>query len=494
MILKDQAIFGIIWNGLGKTVNQAVQFAIMVVLARLLTPSDFGIIAIALIFTRLITLLNEMGIAAAVIQRSKIEDDDLYTLFTSSIVSGVILTGVLILISPYLARFFDKQILEPVLKVLSITLIIGSLGVIQKSLLNRAVNFKKITKVEVSGVIVYGVVSIILAGLGYGIWSIVWGTITNHIVCTSIFWIKSDWKPKLMFHFGRFKQLIIFGLNVFGTNLVNFVGLNIASFVTGKFLGMASLGIYNLANSITSQTVGRLSFIIGRVMFPTLSKMQDDNERFSNAYIKVLQFIAIISFPILIGITVIAKPFILVVFGEKWSGSIFPLQALALIAIIRSIGNTVGFVLLSKGRSDIEFKWNVLHIIVFTGLLLYTVQYGLNVLVIGIVAINLIGIPIIQKITYSLIDLTLTRVVKTLLPIFLSALLMGVLVFVFDYFIAGYVSSLVLVILSIILGSVSYLSFLFIFNSSQMNELKNSFSDSLLIDEVKKVRNIVSVK
>jgi len=489
--IKDRTIFGVFWNGFGKLVNQLVQFIIMVVLAKLLVPADFGVVGIALIFTRLITLINELGIAAAIVQKKEINDYEIANLFTASLLTGLVLSVVLCLSSPYLASFFNAKILDGVLKVISITLIIGALGVIQKSLLNRELKFKQIANVEIVGVVIYGVVSIVLALFNYSVWSIVFGIIANNVVITFLFWILSDWKPKLYLNFVQLKSLVNFGLNVLGSNFVNYAGANIASFVAGKFLGTSLLGIYTLANTIINQTIGRISFIVGRVMFPALSKMQDDNDRYVNAFLKVLQVITLISFPFLIWITILANPFITVVFGEKWKDAIFPLQVFALVNIVKTVGNNVSTILLSKGRSDIEFKWNVVNIILMLMILLFTVRYGLNAMVLGIAIFQFVGTFVIQKITYSLVDLTLTRVGLTVLPNFMSALAMGGMIALFSHLLQGFLSPTVFLITAAVLGVIFYAGFLMVFNIRQLKELKMSLEESMLFEKIKNIKSAI---
>ncbi len=493
MKLKDRAISGVFWNGLSKVTVQFVQLSIMAILARLLMPSDFGIVGTTLIFTRFITLINEMGIAATVVQRKNIDEDDLSTLFVASLLLGVLLALILFFAAPLLANFFSKQILSPVLKLSSLTLIIGSFGVIHKALLNRNLDFKSIAFAEMIGVAAYGMVSIILAKLGYGVWSIVWGNIALHLVSSILYWLKIHWRPRLVFYYSRFRELINFGLNYFGTNLVNYANINLASLIIGKFLGMATLGIYELSNNVTNQTVGRLSFIIGKVMFPTLSKMQDDNERFANAFLKVLQVIAIIAFPMLIGIFVIAKPLVLVVFGQKWEACIFTIQVLAAASIIRSVGRTVGYVLQAKGRSDIEFKWNIVYMTVFLTFLLLFKKFGLNGVLLSIVLITGIGSPIIQKISFSLIDLTLTKVIKTLAPILFCAIMMGVTVSAMNRFVLHDFSNFQQLIVSIPVGAISYAIFLLLFGNSRVKEIRDSLADSVLGEKLTKVKRQIRV-
>lgn len=487
--LKNKAISGIFWNGLAKFSTQFIQLIIMAVLARLLLPSDFGIIGTTFIFTRFITLINEMGIAAAIVQRKEIDDDDITTLYVACLVMGLGLSAILFFTSPLLARFYNLPILAPVLKLSSITLIIGALGVIYKAWLLRMLDFKSIAIVEIAGISTYGLLSIILAKMGLGVWSIVWGNIGLHTVNTILYWIKVDWRARIYFSLKRFKNLINFGLNYLGTNLVNYTNFNLASFVIGKFVGMSSLGIYEISNNVTNQTVGRLSFIIGRVMFPTLSKIQDDNERFANVFLKVLLAIAVIAFPLLIGLIVIAKPMVLVVFGQKWESAIFPIQVLAAVSIVRSVGRTVGFVLQAKGRSDIEFKWNLVYMTAFLTLLIINTKYGLNGVLLSIAIITFIGSPIIQKISFSLIDLNLTTIIKTLAPVLFSAILMGITVFAFDHLLFFKFRLEVQLLLSILVGVISYGFYLFIFGQNRIIVLKESISDSILGEKFSKMRN-----
>ena len=400
----------------------------------------------------------------------------------------------MISVAKSVAIFFEIDALEPILKVLSITFLVGALGLIQKSLFNRAVDFKTIASVEITGILFYGVISIVLAILGFGVWSIVYGTMANHIVTTILFYFKSDWKPKISFYYEKFQSNIKFGINVFGTNLVNYFYRNLVSFVTGKFLGTSSLGVYTLANNITAQTIGRLSFIIGRVMFPTMSKIQNDHERFANAYLKVVYLLALISFPFLVGVTVLAKPLVLVFFGEKWSGSIFPIQVLAIVGMLRSINGTINFILLAKGRSDIEFKWNIFYIFVLSGMLLLTIRHGLNTLVMGIFVISLIGAPIIQKITFSLIDLTLWKVYKSLSVIFISSVLMGIIVYGFSIFAGKYISNIMVLIISGILGAGLFIGFMIVLDYNRLKEFKISLSESIFGKKIGDIKEVVRGK
>ncbi len=489
MNLKNKTISGIIWNGAGKLSNQIIQFVIMIVLARLLTPSDFGIIGIVFIFIRFIALLNETGIVAAIIQKETIDKKDLSTLFVASLMTGLVLSFFLIISTSYIADFFQMPALEPILKLAALTFVFGALGVVQKSLLNRELNFKEIARAEILGSICYGLISITLAATGFGVWSLIWGIIAWHLVMNLIFILKSEWKIQISFYLERFKRLIRFGLNVFFTNFVMYTGNNITSFITGKFLGPAPLGLYSLANNVTSQTVGRLSFIVGRVMFPALARIQDDNIRFQNAYLKVLDMIAMISFPILIGVSVIAKPFVGVLLGEKWSGTVFPLQALAMVSILNTIGVTIGFVLLAKGRSDIEFKWNLVTKSIFIAMLLMTVRYGLNTMVLGIVFYYLLTTPIIIKITYSFIDLSLWRVIKRLFPTFLSAVLMAAGIYLVMEFIFKSDINLIGLIGLVLFGAILFCLFMLIFNKRQLNEIKASLADSIVGDKYKHIKN-----
>ena len=351
---------------------------------------------------------------------------------------------------------------------------IGALGVVQKALLNRKLNFKKIAIGEIAGISAYGAVSILLAVAGYGVWSIVWGTMANAIVSTLFFVIASHWKPVFVFEYRRFREMFHFGANVVATNIVNYIRMNLASFITGRYLGNSELGFFSLANTLSSMTVGRISFIIGRVMFPALSKIQDDNERFKNYYLKTIRAISIISFPLLVGLFVLAKPIVLTVYGEKWARAIVPLQILAIVGMFRSIGTTVGFVFLAKGRSDISFRWNLFYVVAFLMVLLFTVRHGLIAMVWGLAFVTIAGMPIIQKIANSLIDLKFSEMLRVLSPVFLTSAVMGGIVYFFFAVFSTFISQLLLLILAIVLGAISYVGLMMIWNRSEMLDLWKS--------------------
>ncbi|NOY77818.1 MAG: MOP flippase family protein [Calditrichaeota bacterium] len=474
MNLKEKTIQGIIWNGAGKFIIQGLQLVISVVLARLLTPADFGIIGIAMIFIGLIALVNEMGIAASIVQKLEVDARDLGTMFVTSLLVGMGLMVLLALFSKQISVFFRTPVLSPILKILSLTFLIGAVGIVQKALLNRHLNFRKIAMGEIAGILAYGLVSISLAMSGYGVWSIVWGTMTNSVVATLFFVIMSHWRPVLIFDYQRFKKMFHFGANVVGTNIVNYIRMNLATFITGRYLGNTDLGYYSLANTLSSMTVGRISFIIGRVMFPALSKIQDDNERFKNYYLKTIRSISIISFPLLVGLFVLAKPLVLTVYGEKWAQAIIPLQILAVVGLFRSIGTTVGFVLLAKGRSDIDFRWNIFYVMAFLLVLVVSVKHGLIAMVSGLAFVTIAGMPIIQKITNSLIDLTFKEMIRVLYPVFLMALAMGGIVYLAFIILTPFLPQLILLILCTFLGVLSYFMFMMTWNREEMKDLWKS--------------------
>lgn len=471
--LKDITVRGVFWNAISRVSTIAIQFLITVILARLLTPADFGLAAMGIIYVGLLLVVNEMGIAAPIIQKKDIREQHLSSSFWASIVMGSIICGISILISPLLAYFFDNEQIEMVVSILSLGFIFGSVGIVQKAQLHRELNFKKIAVIEIGAIVCSGMVSIIMAINGFGVWSIVWGGIIHNIMLSVLVWKASPWRPKWMFHLKSFKELFSFGLNVMGANFVNYARANIDNLIVGKCLGSSALGIYSMAFNLATTPVQKTTSIITKVMFPAFSKIQNDNQRIQQAYLKIITYVSIISFPALALLFIIAPEFVNVVFGERWIEAVVPLRILCPAGALMSIGAAVGSVLLAKGRSDIELKWNLFYISAFIIVLMIAYRFGIVGIAIGVLSLYIIGTPIIQYITNSLIELSFRKYLQALWPATLSSMCMLIVVSLFRWALAYVLvpESILFLIIVLSVGGLLYISFLKLFCVTVLNEL-----------------------
>ncbi len=471
MTLRAKTVQGIGWSGISQVITQAFQFTVRITLARLLVPKDFGIIGMALIFTALIQTVNELGLSAAIIQRKDISKKHLSTSFWISIFTGVTLCIVAVIASSFIADFFKERLVQPVISILSIGFILGSFGVVHRALLEKKIDFKNVTITEVGAAAFSGIVSVVLALLGFGVWSLVIGSLMGNLGRTVFLWLRCPWRPLMIFDFRSFKELFSFGKNVMGSRILNYVDSNADYLLIGKFLSATSLGLYTLAYQMAIFPLLRISSIITRVTFPAFSIIQDNNAKLRVGYLKAIKYTSLVTFPLLAGLAVVAPKFIPIVVGEKWISMILPLQILCVSGALKSIGTHVGSILLSKGRSDIQFKWNIFTSIVIPVAVVIGVRYGIIGVATTITVMSLSLFLIIQKITNRLIDLSFYEFFRALYPGAVCSVILIVSVLVFQrlsLFIS--LQEVISLISSIVIGATFYIMAIWIIDNNSLKE------------------------
>ena len=473
MNLKAKTIQGVGWSGISQVVAQGFQFAVNIILARLLFPEDFGIVGMALIFTAFIATINELGLGSAIVQRKNINEKHLSTAFWASIFIGLILCIATIIISPLVASFFEEELVRFIVIVLSVGFVFGSFGVVHRALLEKKIDFKKIAITEIISSVFFGIVSIALALFGFGVWSLVIGSLVKSFVSSMILWIVCPWKPQMIFNYKSFKELFGFGKNVMGSRIIQYFSSNIDYLLIAKFLNASSLGLYTLAYQMAIVLPLKISSIISRVMFPIFSTIQDDNIKMRIGYLKVIKYTSLITFPLFTGLIIIAPQFILIAMGEKWTQMILPLQILCISGMLKSIGIHVGFILLSKGRSDIHIKWVIFVAIVLPISVLIGIQYGIIGVALAITITSLLLFMIIQKIANKMIDLSFFDFFKALYPAVTCSIILVVTTLLFrilSTFI--YLQGIVFLVSSVVVGIISYALAIYIMYNSIFKEVR----------------------
>lgn len=472
--LTKSTAFGVIWTGVSQVLSQGFQFIVIIILARLLYPQDFGVVGMASIFTGFISRFNELGLSAAIIQRKKINDSHLSTSFWTSLATGIILCFLTILVSPYVADYFQEPLVQPILTVSSFNFIIGAFTVIPRTLFTKSLDFKKLAIVEICATIISGIISILLALNNFGAWSLVFGVLSLNLISVLLFWRINTWRPSIEFSFQHFKELFGFGSRVMGSGILNYIDSNVDYLVVGKFIGASALGYYTLAYNLITFPLYKISTIITRVTFPAFSRIQDDNHTLRTGYLKVVRYISVVTFPMLAGMFVIAPEFILVVYGSKWVPMILTLQILCLAGALKSVGTTVGTILLSKGRADIQFKWNILTVIVLTIAVLFGVRYGIEGVAAMVTISALMLFFIIQGITNKLIYLGMYDYFKAIFPAITGSISLIIAVSIYKKIMIVYgLSNSEMLISSIILGIMVYVMFMWIFFKNLITEIKS---------------------
>jgi len=337
MELKQKALKGIIWSGAQTWGGRAVSFIVFVVLSRLLTPEAFGLVAMASLFITFIQTFQDQGFGDAIIQRSDLQQEHLDTAFWTNLLTGVLLTLVSIICSGLIATLFHQPQLVPIIRWLSLSFILAGLSSTQQAILRRQLAFKELTLRSVSAIFVGGVIGVVLAFLGFGVWSLVTQTLINGLVGIMVLWRVSHWRPSFHFSKKHFHDLFTFGVNIIGMNILNFFNRHADDLLIGYFLGPTLLGFYTIAYKLFGTMTELLTSVTNAVAFPTFSRLQNDSERMHRAFYQAVHYTSLIAFPAFIGMAVVAPELIPTLFGPQWTISIPVLRVLAFIGILLSI-------------------------------------------------------------------------------------------------------------------------------------------------------------
>ena len=327
--LINKVVSGVKWSAVSQVGRQATQLFTTIILARLLSPSDFGLVGMALVVTGFINIFKDLGTSAAIIQQKDLSEKLLPSIFWVNVGFGLTATFLLFLLAPLGGILYQEPGVVAVLRVLSPSFLISGMGILHQALLERSLAFDSLAKLEVTSAIAGAVVGIVLALLNFGVWSLVFQVLTSVFASTLLLWMSSPWRPQWVFHWKEVGAVSRFSLNLTGFSIFNYFSRNADYLLIGRFLGAQELGYYTLAYRILLFPIQNISAVIGRVLYPVLSAFQDDNSRFASAYLKVIRSIGLVTFPLMMGVLALARPFVLTFFGAKWEPVILLVMILA---------------------------------------------------------------------------------------------------------------------------------------------------------------------
>ncbi len=473
MSLQQAAVSGIKWSSVSQGGRQLVQILTSIILARLLSPSDFGLVGMTAIVIGFITLFKDLGTSAAVIQRKDLSEQLLSSIFWVNVAFGSLAAIILLLLSPIAAIFYHEPRIVPLLKVLSLTFFISGIGILQQAILEHQLAFNRLAMIEIIASMLGSIVGIGLAVHGAGVWSLVWQSLTLVTLTTVLLWLTSTWRPKLQVNWSEVKSVSSYSLNLVGFNVFNYFARNTDYLLIGRYLGAQSLGYYTLAYSVMLYPLQNISAMIGRVMFPVFSKLQGDDDRFRHTYLKVVQTIALITFPMMIGLMALSEPFVLTVFGPQWSPVIPLLMILSPVGLLQSIGTTVGTIYQAKGRTDWMFRWGIgVGVVVMIAFII-----GLRWGIIGVAAAYAaVTLPLAYPsfaIPFKLINLPVRRLLTVLWPPFVSSLVMLVALLSIKAVLPFDLSGGLILGTLVLAGIITYLLTSWLVNRDQLRQILN---------------------
>ena len=405
MNLKTRTIRGIGWSATAQIAQLLMQILILALLARLLVPSDFGLIAMVTVFSGFVAVFANLGLTSAIVQKKEISDETLSSTFWISVGLGALLTLALAASAPLIAVFYSDLRLIPLVAFISTIFFINSFGSVQTALLTKSMNFKALAVINICAVGISGSISVFLAFSGYGVWSLAWNVVLAAFIAVVFTWIYSRWVPHFSFRLQHVKGLLGFGANLTGFTFINYFARNTDNLLIGKFLGAAPLGFYNLAYNLLLFPLNNISSVIGNVMFPALSIIQHDKQMVREAYVTSNRYIAVVSFPLMIWLLVAAPQAIRVVFGPKWVSAIVLVQILALTGLTQSIASNVGWIYLSQGRTDIMLKVSIFATIIILISFAVGLRWGVEGVAIAYTIASASLLYPLHAIPFRLIDL-----------------------------------------------------------------------------------------
>jgi O-antigen/teichoic acid export membrane protein len=316
--LKRQAVKGVAWSAVERFSVQGVQFVLSIILARLVAPAEYGLIAMLGIFLAIAQSFIDSGFSNALIQKKDRTETDYSTVFYFNIVVAGIVYGILFICSPYIAGFYKEPQLETITKWVGLTIVLSAFSMVQRAKLSIKLDFKTQTKASLLSVIVSGCIGITLAYQGFGVWALVIQALSSNLLNTLLLWIFAEWRPSLIFSWVSFKTLFSFGSKLLLGGLMHTIYMNLYTLVIGRQFNAVNVGYFNRSQSLAVFPSTNITDIINRVMYPSLCSIQDEEERLKNVFLRYLRIVSFIVFPLMVGLSVLSKPLIQVELTDKW--------------------------------------------------------------------------------------------------------------------------------------------------------------------------------
>ncbi len=464
MSTKKSAISGIFWTLIDALLIKGVGFVTTLILTDLLSPDDYGLIGMIIVFVLVGNSFVESGMTASLIRTKNADSADYSTVFFLSLFSAIVIYAILFFAAPLVSTFYDKDILTPILRWYGLTFIISAFSSVQLTMMTAKMEFKKITKLNIPGAVLGAIVGITMGYLGYGVWSLAAMFLVTQVLQTIFFWSFSDWQPKLIFSKEKAKFHYIFGYKLMLSGLLNTVFNNIYNIIIGKFYSITLLGYFERSRTFNEYPTNIITSIVSKVTYPLLANIKNNREELSNAYQKILGLSFFITAPLMFGLAAVAHPLFQLLFNDKWLPAVPYFQIISLASMFYPIHSINLNVLKVFGRTDLFLKLEVIKKIITVVVIVLSIPFGVMGLVWSSVILSVIALLINTHYSASMIGYSTQRQLLDMLPtLVLSALLYG-LVSLTIYFLSD--SPLILQILvSFILAITFYVGANFAFKT-----------------------------
>lgn len=427
--LKQKTKKGLYWSAVGNFANQGMRFVFGLILARLLSPDAYGVIGMLGVFMCVVSVFIDCGFSQALIAKQDRTQTDFSTEFFFNIGVGIVGYAMLFVAAPFIADFYNMEILSPVLRVIGLGVVINSLCVVQSAQFSIRLDFKTPAKLGVATNLFSGVIGIALAYCGWGVWALVFQQIAGGLLYAILIWIMAGWRPTLEFSKDSFHYLWNYGSKILASSLIQQVYDNLYPLVIGKFFSARQLGLYSRAQGFASLPSTELSSVLGSVTFPVLSKINNDRERLIEIYRKMMRTTAFIVFPMMLGLCATASPLIKILLNEQWYECIFLCQLLCCALIWQPLSFIHISVLKVVGRTDVVLKLEMLKRSMGLLSIFGAIPFGVVGMCIGFNIFYIYCFSLNTYFTSKVLNVPIRKQIFDILPILTNALFMGIVVY-----------------------------------------------------------------
>ena len=419
--LKERTASGLLWGAMNNGLMQLLNIVFGIFLARMLSPADYGLVGMIAIFTALAATLQESGLTSALVNKKDISDNDYNSVFWFSSLASAILFALLFLSAPLIARYFGQPELTRLSRLAFVCIPLAALGIVPQAYLFKNLKVKEATVVRTSGLLISGIVGIVLAFRGMAYWSLVWQQLCYVGITSLGKYALIPWRPSLRVDFGPVRQMFGFSCKIMFTSIVTTINQNILTVIFGRLFPARTVGNFTQAFKWNNMTSSLVSGTIAQVAQPVFASIQDDPQRLTNVVRKMIRFTAFLAFPVMFGLCIIAREFILITISAKWADSVALLQILCISGAFMPLQQTYQNLIVSRNRSDL-FMWITIVQVALQILVVVVLgSHGIELMVAGYTVFNVLWLLVWHYYTHRLIPLRLTDALRDILPFLLAA-------------------------------------------------------------------------
>lgn len=473
---KGNVIKSFFWKLLERFSVQGLSLCITLVLARILSPSDYGTVAIITVFVNLANVIIDGGLNTALIQKKDTDSLDYSTIFFSSILLSIVLYALLYVTSPWIAEFYDIPELVDMIRILGVILVFEAVNSIQRAYVSKMMLFRKLFYSSFFALLVSGSLGIYMALNDYGVWALISQQMTCVLVTIIIMWFTIKWRPILAFSFERFKKLFDYGWKIFGLNFITTLYLNIRSLIIGKFYSPADLAFFERGHTLSSMVVQNINTSLQTILFPVLSNSQNDKVRIKSLVRRSTGMTCLLIFPALIGLISIAKPLVLLILTEKWLPVVAYIQIYSIAYMLFPVQVANMEAIKAMGYSGISLKLEIIKKVIETTILIISVFMGVIAIVWGVVFFNFVCLFINLYPSKKYLDYGVFEQVKDIIPTFLCAIMMGFSIYWIQYL---PIHLLLILMLQMIMGVLVFGLFCYLSKNESFLYVKSLITEKL---------------